>query len=58
MDKDAYRRAFGLNETEAERIAGLIPKQQILIKQPDLAKLVHLNVDRKGYWLYTNNPAG
>lgn len=56
MDRDAYRRAFQLNETEAERIATLVPKQQILLKQPDVAKLLHLNVDRKGYWLYTNNP--
>jgi type IV secretion/conjugal transfer VirB4 family ATPase len=56
MDQGAYRRAFGLNETEVERIAALVPKRQILIKQPDMAKLVQLNVDRKGYWLYTNNP--
>jgi len=56
MDAEAYQRAFHLNETEAELIAGLVPKQQILVKQPDASKLVHLNVDRKEYWLYTNNP--
>src|SRR5580693_7313933 len=56
MDRAAYRNAFHLNETEADLIAALIPKQQILIQQPDQSKLVHLNVDRKGYWLYTNNP--
>ena len=56
MDRAAYREIFHLNETEAERIAGLIPKRQILVKKPDLAKVVSLNVDRKGYWLYTNTP--
>ena len=39
MDRETYRRAFQLNETEAERIANLVPKQEILIKQPDLAKV-------------------
>ena len=57
MDRDAYRQIFHLNETETNRIAGLIPKRQILIKRPDLAKVVNLNVDRKEYWLFTNNPA-
>lgn len=56
MDQQIYREIFHLNETEAERIAGLRPKQQILVKRPDLAKVVNLNVDRKGYWLYTNSP--
>jgi hypothetical protein len=45
-----------LNQTEAERIAALIPKRQILIKRPGFAKVVDLNVDPKGYWLYTNSP--
>jgi type IV secretion system protein VirB4 len=56
MDQRAYREIFHLNETEAELIAGLRPKQQILVKRPDMAKVVNLNVDRKGYWLYTNSP--
>lgn len=56
MDRDAYRETFHLNETEAALIAGLIPKQQILIKRPDLSKVVNLNVDPAGYWLYTSNP--
>jgi hypothetical protein len=43
-----------LNQTEAAKIAGLVPRQ-ILIKQPGLSK-VNLTVDRKGYWLYTNDP--
>jgi type IV secretion/conjugal transfer VirB4 family ATPase len=56
MDRDLYRKQFHLNETEVERIAGLIPKQQFLIKTPELAKVANLSVDRKSYWLYTNDP--
>ena len=56
MDRDLYRRQFHLNETEVELIASLIPKQQFLIKTPDLGKVANLNVDRKSYWLYTNDP--
>jgi type IV secretion system protein VirB4 len=56
MDRDLYRKQFHLNETEIERIAGLIPKRQFLIKTPELAKVANLSVDRKSYWLYTNDP--
>ena len=56
MDRDLYRRQFHLNETEVELIANLIPKQQFLIKTPELGKVANLNVDPKSYWLYTNDP--
>ncbi len=56
MDKELYRRQFHLNENEVELISGLIPKQQFLIKTPELAKVANLNVDPKSYWLYTNDP--
>jgi type IV secretion system protein VirB4 len=56
MDRDLYRRQFHLNEIEVELIANLIPKQQFLIKTPELAKVANLNVDPKSYWLYTNDP--
>jgi type IV secretion system protein VirB4 len=56
MDRDLYRRQFHLNDNEAELISGLIPKQQFLIKTPDLAKVANLRVDPKSYWLYTNDP--
>jgi type IV secretion system protein VirB4 len=56
MDRDLYRRQFHLNENEVELIANLIPKQQFLIKTPELAKVANLNVDAKSYWLYTNDP--
>jgi type IV secretion/conjugal transfer VirB4 family ATPase len=56
MDRGLYRRQFHLNENEVELIAGLIPKQQFLIKTPELAKVANLMVDAKSYWLYTNDP--
>jgi type IV secretion/conjugal transfer VirB4 family ATPase len=56
MDRDLYRRQFHLNDNEVELISTLIPKQQFLIKTPELAKIANLNVDPKSYWLYTNDP--
>jgi type IV secretion/conjugal transfer VirB4 family ATPase len=56
MDRDLYRRQFHLNESEVELISTLIPKQQFLIKTPELAKVANLTVDAKSYWLYTNDP--
>ena len=56
MDQDLYRRQFHLNDTEIKLIASLIPKQQFLLKTPELAKVANLNVDRRSYWLYTNDP--
>jgi type IV secretion system protein VirB4 len=56
MDQDLYRRQFHLNDTEIEWISSLLPKRQFLIKTPELAKVVNLNVDHRSYWLYTNDP--
>ena len=56
MDRALYRHHFHLNEREVELISGLVPKQQFLIKTPELAKVVNLTVDSKSYWLYTNDP--
>ncbi|MDQ6708818.1 MAG: hypothetical protein M3Z85_22895, partial [Acidobacteriota bacterium] len=56
LDPKMYREIFHLNETETERIARLIPKQQVLLKRPDFSKVLNLNVDRKDYWLYTSSP--
>ena len=41
---------------QLELVTTLIPKQQMLIKTPDVSKVGNLNVDRKSYWLYTNDP--
>jgi type IV secretion system protein VirB4 len=56
MDRELYRRQFHLNPNEVEIIANLIPKQQFLIKTPELAKVANLHVDPTSYWLYTNDP--
>jgi type IV secretion system protein TrbE len=56
MDRELYRRQFHLNGNEIALIAGLLPKQQFLIKTPELAKVANLCVDQKSYWLYTNDP--
>ena len=34
----------------------LIPRQQLLLKRPDVTKVLSLNVDPKSYWIYTNTP--
>jgi type IV secretion system protein TrbE len=56
MDRDLYRRQFNLNDSEIELISTPRPKQQLLIKTPELAKVSNLEVDAKSYWLYTNDP--
>jgi type IV secretory pathway VirB4 component len=56
MDRDLYQQQFHLNDHEIGLIAGLVPKQQMLIKTPDTSKVANLNVDAKSYWLYTNDP--
>ena len=44
MDREHYKRIFRLNDTEAELIANLQPKRELLIKRPDLAKVVRLEI--------------
>jgi type IV secretion system protein VirB4 len=56
MDRELYRNTFHLKDNEIEMIATLIPKRQALVKRPDLAKIVNLEVDEKSYWLYTSDP--
>ncbi len=56
MDRDLYQRQFHLNDREVDLISRLIPKRQMLIKKPDIAKVANLEVDPKSYWLYTNDP--
>jgi type IV secretion system protein TrbE len=56
MDLERARELFHLNETEASLIARLIPRQQALLKRPDVAKVLNLHVDPYSYWIYTNTP--
>ncbi len=56
MDQDAYSQIFHLNGAESETIRSLLPKRELLLKRPDFAKVLRLNVDPKSYWLYTSDP--
>ena len=56
MDRRQYAELFQMNEMELELLAGLVPRQQILLKRPRLAKVLTLRVDPKSYWIYTNTP--
>ena len=55
MDRDVYREAFHLNDTELELIAGLVPPGQMLIRKARSSKKVQLNVDSVSHWAATNN---
>src|SRR4029077_6422670 len=52
MDLERVRDLFHLNQTEAALVAQLRPRQQLLIKRPDLAKVVNLHVDPQSYRIY------
>lgn len=56
LDRELYAEQFHLNDRELELVTGLVPKQQMLIKTPDVSKVANLNVDPKSYWIYTNDP--
>ncbi|MFN7981130.1 MAG: hypothetical protein U0Q11_04680 [Vicinamibacterales bacterium] len=45
IDQAVYQTLFHLNETEAARIATLVPRQQVLVKQPHVAKVLNVHVD-------------
>ena len=55
MDREVYREAFHLNDTELDLIAGLVPPGQMLIRKAQSSKKVHLNVDSVSHWMATNN---
>ena len=56
LDRARYAELFRLNATELDLLTELIPRRQMLLKRPDLAKVLNLNVDPRSYWLYTNTP--
>src|SRR5271170_5562511 len=55
MNREVYREAFHLNDTELDLIAGLVPPGQMLIRKAQSSKKVHLNVDSVSHWMATNN---
>jgi type IV secretory pathway VirB4 component len=56
LDLARARSLFHLNQTEAEIITRLVPRQQALLKRPDVSKVLNLHVDPSSYWIYTNTP--
>jgi type IV secretion system protein VirB4 len=56
LERTRYAELFQMNETELDLVAGLMPRRQILLKRPDLTKVLTLAVDPKSYWIYTNTP--
>jgi type IV secretion system protein VirB4 len=55
MNRQVYREAFHLNDTELDIIADLIPPGEMLIRKAQSSKKVRLNVDSVSYWIATNN---
>jgi len=55
MNRDIYREAFHLNDTELDLISGLVPPGQMLIRKAQSSKKIHLNVDSVSHWMATNN---
>jgi type IV secretion system protein VirB4 len=55
MNRQVYRDAFHLNDTEIDIIADLIPPGEMLIRKAQSSKKVRLNVDSVSYWIATNN---
>jgi type IV secretion/conjugal transfer VirB4 family ATPase len=55
MNREAYAKAFHLNDTELDIMAGLIPPGEMLIRKAQSSKKVRLDVDSMSYWIATNN---
>jgi type IV secretion system protein VirB4 len=55
MNRDVYREAFHLNDTELDLMGGLVPPGQMLIRKAQTSKKVQLNVDSVSHWMATNN---
>jgi type IV secretion/conjugal transfer VirB4 family ATPase len=55
MDRELYRNAFHLNDTELDLITGLIPPGQMVIRKAQSSRKVQLNVDSVSHWMATNN---
>jgi type IV secretion system protein TrbE len=56
IDRKLYAETFQLNDTELELLESLVPKRDLLFKQPRYAKKLRLDVDPLSYWTATNTP--
>jgi type IV secretion system protein VirB4 len=52
IDRAVYQDLFHLNDTEASAIAALVPRQQVLLKQGDFAKVLNVHVDAESAALF------
>ena len=55
MDRKVYAEIFQLNDTELELLESLVPKRELLLKQPGHVKKLILEVDALTYWIASNN---
>ena len=53
IDQESYQTLFHLNATAAARIATLLPRQQVLLTQPHVTKVLNLHVDPKSAALFS-----
>lgn len=56
LNEDLYRDVLKLPEASIALIKSLRPKGQLLVSKPTHTKVLNLDVDRRSYWLYTNDP--
>jgi type IV secretion system protein VirB4 len=56
LDRSRYADLFQMNEMELNLLTDLTPRRQLLLKRPDLTKVLTLAVDPRSYWIYTNTP--
>jgi type IV secretion system protein VirB4 len=56
LDEDVYRSLFKLNETEIREVKALQQKREVLIKQPQLSKIVRLDASPEEINLYSSTP--
>ncbi len=54
FDAKVYGELFGLNDTELDLLAGLLPRRQFLLKRPDVTRVLNLTVDAETAALCTN----
>jgi type IV secretion system protein VirB4 len=53
IDRAVYQDVFHLTETQAARIATLLPRRQFLLKRPEVAKVLTLRVDAESARLFS-----
>jgi type IV secretion/conjugal transfer VirB4 family ATPase len=56
LDRRTYADLLQLNDRELDLLTSLVPRQQVLLKRAQLAKVLTLRVDPHSYWIYTNTP--